>query len=102
MSDAAGPGRQDRDPAHVGKVVQTPHTCGGEPRLEGTRLTTACLRAVFVRSGSIAVVLEHYPYLQHEDVEAALRFELGEGRSKRVQNAVKQMREALDELEEMF
>ena len=57
------------------RVVCTPGTCGGAPRINGTRLT--CSNIVFGlcrTKGDIRAYLEPYPDLTQEDVVSALQY----------------------------
>lgn len=56
------------------RIVRTPDTCGGKPRLDGTRLTTEWFRQN-VESAGRGFVKAHWPYLTDADIDAALAYE---------------------------
>ncbi|TAE48407.1 MAG: DUF433 domain-containing protein, partial [Oscillatoriales cyanobacterium] len=55
-------------------VVSTPETCGGRPRIAGTRISIAQI-AVWNKEGlSVEEILEEIPYLDLAQVYAALSY----------------------------
>jgi uncharacterized protein (DUF433 family) len=51
------------------KIVHTDEVCGGEPRIEGTRLTCSAVAAMlFFQKMGLEAFLELYPYLTADDV----------------------------------
>jgi uncharacterized protein (DUF433 family) len=55
-------------------VVSTPETCGGRPRIAGTRISIAQI-AVWNKQGmSVEEILEEIPYLNLAQVYAALSY----------------------------
>ena len=55
-------------------VVSTPETCGGRPRIAGTRISIAQI-AVWSKQGlSVEEILEEIPYLNLAQVYAALSY----------------------------
>ena len=55
-------------------VVSTPETCGGRPRIAGTRISIAQI-AVWNKQGlSVEEILEEIPYLDLAQVYAALSY----------------------------
>jgi len=54
-------------------IVKTPGTCGGEARIDGTRIPVWLV----VKNndfGGVDAVLEAYPHLTREQVEEALQY----------------------------
>jgi uncharacterized protein (DUF433 family) len=55
-------------------IVSTPETCGGRPRIAGTRISIAQI-AVWSKQGlSVEEILEEIPYLNLAQVYAALSY----------------------------
>jgi len=52
------------------RIVSTPGVVGGKPRVKGTRVTVGAIL------GQLAVghTIDDFPYIQREDVLAALQF----------------------------
>jgi uncharacterized protein (DUF433 family) len=70
----AGPTRP-RDPATIGKIVQTPDVVAGDPRIEGTRIQTWVIWDCHQEGVSTDEMLAMFPRLTPEDIRAALEFE---------------------------
>jgi uncharacterized protein (DUF433 family) len=56
------------------RVVSTPGVVGGKPRIKGTRVTVGTILGQLAVGHSVEEVLRDYPYIQREDVLAALQF----------------------------
>ncbi len=56
------------------RIVHTPDTCAGAPRIDGTRLTCANVVLGVVSDGSVAAYLRTYDYLTRDDVRVALNY----------------------------
>ena len=57
------------------KIVSTPGICGGQPRIDGTRIKVRHVVHCVERQGmSIADVLEHHPHLNRAQIHAALAY----------------------------
>ena len=56
------------------RIVRDPGYCGGEPRVEGTRVPVSVIVGVYQSDGSIAAVYDAYPHLPVGAVEAALLY----------------------------
>jgi uncharacterized protein (DUF433 family) len=56
------------------RIVSTPGVVGGKPRIKGTRVTVGVILGQLAVGHSIEEVLRDYPYIQREDVLAALQF----------------------------
>ncbi len=56
-------------------IVSTPDTCGGEPRIAGTRIKVRHVVGwVEVAGGSVAYVIEQFPHLTRAGIHAALAY----------------------------
>jgi uncharacterized protein (DUF433 family) len=53
-------------------LVTDPEVCSGKPHLRGTRLTAELLQNLQATGWSRQNILETYPYLEPEAVDAAL------------------------------
>lgn len=67
----------ERNSAQVGQVIATPHTCGGKPRLRGTRWPTYIAWDYITAGYSVDEVLMAFPHLDRIDVLVAFAFEQG-------------------------
>jgi uncharacterized protein (DUF433 family) len=56
------------------RVVCTPGVVGGKPRIKGTRVTVGAILGQLAVGHSVEEVLRDFPYIQREDVLAALQF----------------------------
>lgn len=66
-----------REPQHGAprrRIVSDPAVMGGVPVVEGTRLPARMLHARVQGGDTIETILEEYPYLDREAVEAAVRY----------------------------
>lgn len=56
-------------------IESDPETCGGAPRIAGTRVTVGTIMARYrVHSGSLQGILEDYPLLTEKQVLTAMEF----------------------------
>jgi uncharacterized protein (DUF433 family) len=55
-------------------VVSTPETCGGRPRIAGTRISIAQIAVWSKQRLSVEEILEEIPYLNLAQVYAALSY----------------------------
>ncbi|MHB9005130.1 MAG: DUF433 domain-containing protein [Coriobacteriia bacterium] len=53
------------------RIVTTPGVCGGEPRIDGTRITVADIRGMIRTGMSPESIVEEYPPLTLDDITAA-------------------------------
>jgi uncharacterized protein (DUF433 family) len=61
------------------RVVSIPNIMGGQPTLEGTRITAEMI-ALHIREGySRTAILEAYPHLPADGIEAVLRWAAEQG-----------------------
>lgn len=56
------------------RIVCTPGVVGGKPRIKGSRVTVGTILGQLAIGHTIEEVLCDYPYIQREDVLAALQF----------------------------
>ncbi len=56
------------------QVVRDPRILDGEPTIEGTRIPVRSIVQVFEAEGSIDIVAEAFPPLDHRAIEQALSF----------------------------
>lgn len=57
------------------RIVRTRDTCGGRPRIEGTRVTTDTIYQTWHANG-LEFVQMGWPHLTAEQIDAALNYEL--------------------------
>ena len=70
---AVGYVRKSRDGNGSG-VVADPKICGGSPTIEGTRIMVGNILGMFAGGYKASAILEAYPRLSIQDVEAALEY----------------------------
>ena len=56
------------------RIVSTPGVVGGKPRIKGTRVTVGAILGQLAAGHSVDDVLRDFPYIQREDVLAALQY----------------------------
>ena len=56
------------------RIVSTPGTCGGRPRIDGTRMTVRAVLSYMAGGDSIDDLLHYYPDLTRDDLLACLGF----------------------------
>ena len=59
---------------HVDRITIDPSVMGGKPCIRGLRVTVGTITGLLASGTSEAEILELYPYLQHEDILAALSY----------------------------
>lgn len=68
-------GSSSTTPEPLGHIVLTPGTCGGKPRIDGTRVRVQdVVLWHLARQQSVAEILCHFPRLTPADVHAALTY----------------------------
>jgi uncharacterized protein (DUF433 family) len=55
-------------------IVRDPRICGGEPVIRGTRVTIRTILASLAEGASGKEILEDFPTLTEEDVQAVIAF----------------------------
>ncbi len=58
----------------MNRITRDPQVMGGKPCLRGMRVTVGTIVGLLAAGHSIERVLEAYPYLEPEDVRAALAY----------------------------
>ncbi len=56
------------------RIVATPDTLFGKPRIKGTRIGVEFVMQLFASGWTEAQVLESYPHLTREDLQAVFAF----------------------------
>jgi uncharacterized protein (DUF433 family) len=56
-------------------IVINPDVCNGRPVIQGTRITAQTVLDFLAAGDSVEDVLEEYPSLTREDVQACIRYE---------------------------
>ena len=64
-----------KQPIWHGVIVSTPGTCGGKPRIDGTRI---CVQDIYywheIDGDSVEEIMEEYPHLSRSGIYAALSY----------------------------
>jgi uncharacterized protein (DUF433 family) len=55
-------------------IVRTPGICGGEPRVDGTRVPVRCIVIEYQLTGDVAQVHSAYPGIDIPTIEEALAY----------------------------
>jgi uncharacterized protein (DUF433 family) len=66
----------------LGRITSNPKIMNGKPRIRGMRITVSIVLNLLANGMSKAEILDHYPYLELEDIEQCLNYAayLAEGR----------------------
>ena len=56
------------------RIVTDPNIFGGKPVIRGRRLAVVHVLGMLAAGDETAVILEHYPWLERDDVRACLLF----------------------------
>ena len=56
------------------RITYNPQQCGGKPCIRGLRIRVADILELYASGLSSAQILEDFPDLEAEDLEAALRY----------------------------
>ena len=59
---------------HLQRIVTDPAICGGRPTIRNTRMRVSDVLDLLAAGESRAGILADYPYLQDEDITAALEY----------------------------
>ena len=57
-----------------GRIVATPDTLSGRPRIAGTRIAVDFVLDLLASGWSSARILDEYPHLKHDDLQAVFAF----------------------------
>jgi uncharacterized protein (DUF433 family) len=58
----------------IDRITVDPAVCSGKPCIRGLRFPVARLLGLMAAGETAEMILKAYPYLEHQDIEAALRF----------------------------
>ncbi len=58
----------------TGRITLNPLVCHGKPVIAGTRVLVSTILGALAAGDSVEMLLEDYPHLTREDIEAALAF----------------------------
>jgi uncharacterized protein (DUF433 family) len=58
----------------ISRITHDPETMGGRPCIRGMRITVGTVLGLLASGHSLEQVLEAYPYLEKEDILAALSY----------------------------
>jgi uncharacterized protein (DUF433 family) len=61
---------QDR----TGRITVSPEICGGRPTIRGLRIRVTDILDMLAAGATRAEILQDYPYLEDEDITAALEY----------------------------
>ena len=61
--------------AEFDRITHDPGVMGGKPTIRGMRVTVGTIVGLIGAGRTVEQVLADYPYLEHEDVLQALRYE---------------------------
>lgn len=56
------------------RIVLTPGTCGGRPRIDGTRMTVRAVLEYMAGGDSIDTLIEYFPHLTRDDILACIGY----------------------------
>jgi uncharacterized protein (DUF433 family) len=56
------------------RITMIPDLCGGRPTIRGLRMRVKDILDLLAAGASRAEILEDYPYLEDEDITAALQY----------------------------
>ena len=60
--------------SRLDRITSDPQICGGRPVIRGLRIRVSDILEMLAGGASRADILRDYPYLEDEDVSAALEF----------------------------
>ncbi len=60
--------------SYLDRITVNPHQCGGRPCIRGLRIRVKDILDMLAAGVSKEEILEDYPYLESEDITAALEF----------------------------
>jgi uncharacterized protein (DUF433 family) len=58
----------------MNRITVDPAVCGGRPCIRGMRVRVSDVLSLLAAEASWAEVIEDYPYLERDDIAAALEF----------------------------
>ncbi len=63
--------------SHLNRITINPEVCGGRPTIRGMRIRVQDVLDLLAAGASREEILEDYPYLENEDISAALEYAAG-------------------------
>ena len=63
-----------RSMSQVQRITFNPEQCGGRPCIRGMRIRVKDILEMLAGGATEAEILESYPYLEREDIQAALEY----------------------------
>jgi uncharacterized protein (DUF433 family) len=60
--------------SRLDRITSDPEVCGGRPTIRGLRIRVADILDMLANGASRADILRDYPYLEDEDISAALEY----------------------------
>lgn len=60
--------------AHLDRITVNPAQCGGRPCIRGMRVRVKDILELLAAGVSAETILRDYPYLEREDLQAALEY----------------------------
>jgi uncharacterized protein (DUF433 family) len=61
-------------PSFLDRITADPELCGGRPTIRGLRIRVTDILAMLAGGASRSDILRDYPYLEDDDISAALEF----------------------------
>ena len=58
----------------IDRITVDPQVCNGKPTVRGSRITVQTILEFLAAGNSIEEILENYPFLEKEDIYAALQY----------------------------
>lgn len=58
----------------IDRITMDPAVMGGKPCIRGMRVTVGAITGLIASGASFQDILEMYPYLEEEDIKAALSY----------------------------
>jgi uncharacterized protein (DUF433 family) len=60
--------------SQIHRITFDPDQCGGRPCIRGMRIRVKDVLEMLASGATEAAILESYPYLEHDDIVAALEY----------------------------
>jgi uncharacterized protein (DUF433 family) len=60
--------------SQLARITFNPEQCGGRPCIRGMRIRVKDILELLAAGASEAEILESYPYLEREDIQASLEY----------------------------
>lgn len=58
------------------RITINPNICNGKPTIRGMRITVETILQFLSAGDTVEIILEAYPFLEKEDIQAAIAFAL--------------------------